>query len=240
LTKKESVIARLKSKLVVSCQAYEDSPLYGGDYMLKMAECAILGGAGGLRLCWAENVEMVRKITDLPIIGINKVIPDEIDLLNSVFITPTFESAVGIIEAGADVIALDCTPRGRTYQDVGQLIRAIQKAYPDTAIMADISTAEEGIMAAEMGVDIVSTTLSGYTPASGANKSDKPDLEIIRALKKSISAPVNAEGRIWDLTDLENVIACGPDMVTVGTAITRPNLISKRFADASIAYFGGK
>lgn len=230
------IIDSIKNKLIVSCQAYEDTPLYGADYMQKMAMCAIMGGASGIRACWADNIKSIREITNLPIIGINKVIKKNFDPINDICITPDFESAAEVIEAGADILALDCTPRNRSYDDIYKLIQQIKKSYPGILIMADISTLEEGIESEKMGVDIVSTTLSGYTSYS-RRKGDEPDYALVKELKSHVKVPVNAEGRIWEVGQLIKTLESGADMVTIGTAITRPNIITNRFVEALNKYY---
>lgn len=218
--------------------------------MQKMAMCAIQGGAGGIRACWADNVKAVREITNLPIVGINKLIDDEPVSIDKVYITPTFESAAEVIEAGADILGMDCTPRGRTYDDVNEIIEQIRKHYPAVLIMADLSTLEEGLKAEQMGVDIVSTTLSGYTPQSlkidlrhyrssldNVTSLEKmpefaPDFELIRALSKSVKVKINGEGRISETTQLIKAMRYGADMVTIGAAITMPEKITARFVNA--------
>ena len=99
MTKRE-ILQRLKGQLIVSCQAYEDNPLYGTENMVTMAKCVLAGGAKGIRACWPENVRAIRALTDAPLIGINKVMPSaDTDFYDSVFITPNYESAVAVIEA---------------------------------------------------------------------------------------------------------------------------------------------
>lgn len=78
-------------------------------------------------------------------------------------------------------------------------------------------------------MDIISSTLSGYTRQSLNRKSSRPDVELVRQLKQAVDLPVNGEGRIWELADLEAVLAAGADMVTIGSAVTRPHEITKRF-----------
>ncbi len=238
---KESV-ERLLHGVIVSCQAYEDTPLYGSENMKIMAESAILGKTNGIRACWKQDIEAIRSITDLPIIGINKVLVDDFGKKNDVFITPTYESAIDIIEAGADIVAMDCSFQFRTYESIMIEINKIKKNYPNIALMADISTLEEGIKMAESGViDIISTTLSRRK-----FKNDKsilgpgPDFDLVKELKSRIKLPINAEGAIWDIEDLKKVLEAGADMVTIGTAITRPHLITKRFTNFNKSWFSTK
>ena len=136
-------------------------------------------------------------------------------------------------KAGCDILALDCTIRpSRPLDDLIKLLEEIRQAFPDIPIMADLATLDEAKKMSELGyVDIISTTLSGYTRQSLDRFSDKPDLEMIQDIKKITDLPVNAEGRIWELDDLKKVKQAGADMVTIGTSITRPHLITKRFVD---------
>lgn len=223
-------VEKLLNGLVISCQAYEDTPLYGPQYMVAMALCAKMGGATGLRACWPQDIRAIKEACDLPIIGINKKFGDG-DPKDEIFITPTFESAKEIIEAGCDVLALDCTIREcRPFEELNTLLHRIKEAYPDIPIMADLATLEEAVKAAETGcVDIISTTLAGYTRNTCENVAERPNVELIREIKKAVSLPVNAEGRIWELHDLEEVLAAGADMVCIGSAVTRPHLIAERF-----------
>lgn len=224
------VVERLLGKTIISVQAYEDTPLYGPENMRTMAQSVLMGGADGLRACWPQDIRAIREITDKPIVGIFKDFGDG-DPLDSVFITPTVEQAAQVVEAGADILGVDCTIRpSRGLEELKRLLGGIRDRYPDIAIMADLATVEEGIAVAETGlVDIISSTLSGYTRQSLDRKSDRPDVELVRQLKQAVDLPVNGEGRIWELADLEAVLDAGADMVTIGSAVTRPHEITKRF-----------
>lgn len=229
----KDIVRRCLGKVIISCQAYEDTPLYGAQYMKAMAQCALKGGAEVIRACWKQDIAAIRSLGDFPIIGLNKVIdPDKRDQ-DYIIITPTLESAREVIEAGCDILALDCTLRPcRGKKELLKLLQAIHAEYPQTALMADIDTLEEGLYAASTGlIDIVSTTLSGrHYPGTG------PDIELVRQLKQQIDLPVNAEGRIWELKDLKDVLDAGADMTTIGTAVTRPHLITERFVQYNDDY----
>lgn len=223
-------VERLLGKTIISVQAYEDTPLYGPENMRTMARSVLLGGAEGLRACWPQDIRAIREITDKPIVGIYKDFGDG-DPLDTVFITPTLEQASEVIEAGADILGLDCTIRpSRGFSELKDLLLAIREKYPDVAIMADLATLEEGIAVAGTGlVDIISSTLSGYTRQSLDRATGKPDYRLVRELKQAVDLPVNGEGRIWEVGDLEEMLAAGADMVTIGSAVTRPHEITKRF-----------
>ena len=228
------VVEKLLGKTIISVQAYEDTPLYGPDNMRTMAQSVLLGGAEGLRACWPQDIRAIRSVTDKPIVGIYKDFPGG-DPLDSIYITPTLDRAREVVEAGAVILGLDCTLRpSRDLEALTRLLEQIHTLWPEVAVMADLSTLEEGIAVAETGlVDIISITLSGYTRQSLSRAGEKPDLQLIRDLKKAVSLPVNGEGRIWELADLEAVWDAGADMVTIGSAVTRPHLITRRFVDCS-------
>ena len=227
-------VEKLIGVVVISCQAYEATPLYGSQYMVAMALSAQLGGASGLRACWPQDVKAVKEACSLPVIGINKKFGDG-NPLDEIFITPTFESAKAIIEAGCDILALDCTIRAcRPFEELNALLHQIKDAYPDMPIMADLATLEEAVKAEETGcVDIISTTLSGYTRNSMEGVTERPDVELIKKIKKEVSLPVNAEGRIWERCDMEAVLEAGADIVSIGSAVTRPHLITERFVNCN-------
>lgn len=221
------LLNKLKNGLIVSCQAFEDEPLHGSDIMAKMAVAAKMGGAVGLRGCWPDDIKAMKKSTDLPIVGIYKVMDENTDVSRDIIITPTFETAKAIYDAGADIIALDCTKR-RSSLETERLIYKI-KTELNVMIMADISTLEEGINAAKFGADIISTTLSGYTNYSTQSKG--PDYQLIEELVDRIDNPINAEGRYWEPEQMVKAFEYGAWTITIGSAITRPELITKRFTD---------
>ncbi len=225
-------IKRLQHSLVVSCQASEGEPLCAPSHICALALSAINGGASGLRLEGVENVRYVRPHTDLPIVGLTKAtdVP-ETERLSAVYITPTFADANALAEAGADIIALDCTnrrrPDGSTMSEIIDRIHSELKKL----VWADVSTYEEGIAAANAGADIISTTLSGYTEET-ASKDSGPDLTLLEKLIKSLSKPIVLEGKVWTPEEVTDAFNRGAHAVVVGSAITRPQLITRRFVDA--------
>jgi putative N-acetylmannosamine-6-phosphate epimerase len=217
-----------KGALVVSCQARADNPLHGPVYMSAMALAAEAGGALGIRANGPEDIAAIRAVTKLPIIGIAKVWDDRFP----VYITPGFEDAARIGQAGADIIAMDATPRPRNGDPVERLIGRI-RAELGKEVFADISTLDEGRAAHAAGATYVATTLSGYTEETAPNKGDGPDLELLSALVAAIPAPVVAEGR-FDTPDLvAEAFKRGAHAVVVGTSITNPREITKKFVQAT-------
>lgn len=220
------VIETLKNKVVVSCQAMPNEPLYREECMLAMMKSVLNGGAGGLRVAGARDVMNAKKITNVPVIGLTK--PDEIpaNWKEIVYITPSLKHVGFLIKAGADVIAFDGTSRKHENCTLDEIIKLIN--INKRISMADISTVEEGINCEKLGVDMVSTTLAGYTQFSPL-KGDGPDFELLEELVKSVKIPVVLEGRIWEPEQIDKAFKIGAHCVVIGSAITRPQLITKRF-----------
>ena len=221
----ENVLEKLKGKLVVSCQALSDEPLCSPFIMGRMARAAREGGAAAIRAQGAADVVEVQRVTGLPVIGlVKRNYPD-----SEIYITPTLHEADELLETHCEVIALDMTDRKRPGGVMaGDLVEHIHAA--GVLVLADISTFEEGMKAAELGADAVSTTLSGYTPYSP--QLEGPDTELVQQLSQALQIPVFAEGRINTPEDLQLVMEAGAYGAIVGSAITRPQLITAKFARA--------
>jgi N-acylglucosamine-6-phosphate 2-epimerase len=210
--------------LIVSCQALEHEPLHGGDTMAKMARAAVEAGAIGIRTNGAADIAAIKQAVDVPVIGlIKRDIPG-----SSVFITPTLDEVKAIVAAGADIVALDATDREDRLLTVVPLIEYAHRA--GVLVMADISTYGEGVAAEKLGADLIGTTLSGYTPYSP--QQEEPDYELIERLSGSVRVPVVAEGRIWTPEGAAKALQAGAAYVVVGSAITRPQLITARYVSA--------
>jgi len=212
-----------KGSLIVSCQARADNPLHGPLFMGAMALAARDGGAKAIRANGPDDVKAV-KAAGLPVIGIHKVFSEDVP----VYITPTFAAAETLAQAGADIIALDCTPRPRNGDDPAELVRRIREEL-GLEIFADISTLEEGIAAEEMGATYISTTLSGYTEYTEP-KPEGPDLALVEALAQRVSTPIVAEGRYNTPELARAALDAGAYAVVVGTMITNPREITRAFA----------
>ncbi len=219
------MIERIKGGLIVSCQSEEGNPFHGPEYMARFALSAELGGAVGIR-AKEPDIRAIRQMCSLPVLGIDKVYSEGFE----VYITPRFEDARRIAAAGADLIALDATPRprpgGETVEDIIRRIKEELKV----PVMADISTVEEALAAERMGADIVATTLSGYT--SYSPRGEGPDWPLLEAVIGAVKAPVIAEGGITTPAEARRAIDMGAWAVVIGSAITRPIDITKRFVKA--------
>ncbi|MCA2997910.1 MAG: putative N-acetylmannosamine-6-phosphate 2-epimerase [Burkholderiales bacterium] len=211
----------LRGRLVVSCQPVDRGPMDRDDIVVALAAAAIAGGAGGVRIEGARRVAAVRGVLDAPIIGIIKR-----DLADSpVRITPFPADVAELAAAGADIIAVDATARPRP-SFVATLLEHIRSA--GVLSMADCSNVEEALAAHQLGFDVVGTTLSGYV---GGAIPTEPDLAFIRAVSAQIPR-VMAEGRFNTPASAAAAINAGAWSVTVGTAITRTEVVSGWFADA--------
>lgn len=224
---KDKIFEQIKGNLIVSCQALPEEPLHSPFIMGKMAYAAMLGGACGIRANSVEDIREIKKTVDLPIIGIIKRVYEGSD----VFITPTMEEIDLLYKEGVDIIALDATNRVRPDgKIISEVFPIIKQKYNDQIFMADCSTYEEAQLAYELGFDCIGTTLSGYTEYTLGRH--LPDLELIDRIVKDINVPIIAEGGIWTPEDLRAVFDRGVHTAVVGTAITRPMEITKRFINA--------
>ena len=197
--------------------------------MGRMAVAAKMGGAAGIRANTMEDIRQIQEETNLPIIGIVKR-----DYENSqVYITPTMKEIRELMEVRPEIIAMDATgalrPQGRSLED---FFSEVKEQYPDQLFMADCSTIEEAIRADVLGFDFIGTTMVGYTPQSTGLKIENNDFEIIREILADVKHPVIAEGNINTPEKARRVIELGCYSVVVGSIITRPQLITKSFADA--------
>lgn len=223
---KQEILERIKGQLIVSCQALPSEPLYVEEksIMYLMARAAKQAGSPCIRTSSIRDVLAIKEETDLPVIGIIKIVYDGYDS----YITPTMKEVDELYAADADIIALDCTMRRRgDGSTINEFIAQIKEKYPDVVLMADISTYEEGVNAWKCGVDFVGTTLSGYTDYSP--KVDGPDVELVKKLSETIDIPVIAEGKVHYLDEAVQMLEAGAYAVVVGGAITRPLEIATRF-----------
>ncbi|HIZ10680.1 MAG TPA: N-acetylmannosamine-6-phosphate 2-epimerase [Candidatus Eubacterium faecavium] len=217
-------MANLKRGLIVSCQAVKGEPLYGLHMMGHFAKAAVLGGAAGIRANYVSDIQEIKEQVNVPVIGIIKAEYEDSD----VYITPTLKEVKELIETGCEVIALDATKRSRPGgEKLEDLVAYIRRNAPDVEIMADCSDFEEAEAADNMGFDYVGTTMRSYTPYTAGI--EIPDYELLRKMTRELSAKVIAEGGIWETGQLEKVLACDPYAVVIGSAITRPMDITKRF-----------
>jgi len=229
VVKMNEKIKNLKGKLIVSCQALENEPLYSDFIMGRMALAAKMGGASGIRANSVVDIKEIKKQVDLPIIGIIKKDYDD----SEVYITPTMKEVDALIEVGVDIIAMDATKRLRPgKKSLKDFFSEVRKKYPNQIFMADCSTVDEAVFADEIGFDFIGTTMVGYTKESEGLKIEANDFEILRDILAKVKHNVIAEGNINTPKKCKRVIELGAYSVVVGSIITRPQLITKEFTKA--------
>jgi putative N-acetylmannosamine-6-phosphate epimerase len=213
---------RFAGGLIVSVQALPGEPMHGAEHIVAMSRAAQQGGALALRLNGPDDIRSVKRRVSMPIIGLYK------QGQTGVYITPSVEAARQVIMAGADIVAIDATdrprPDGTTFTE--QLAK-LKADLPGVLVMADVATLNEGIAAAAAGADLIGTTLAGYTDVAPATPG--PDFGLLQGLLQRVHVPVILEGRVWTPQEAAHGLAMGAWAVVVGSAITRPQVITERF-----------
>ena len=222
----EAVLSQLQGGLIVSCQAPADSPLHDPYVIGAMAAAAVNQGAIAVRIDSPAHIAAVRERVTVPIIGLWKqVIPG-----SDVYITPQFHHAQAVAEAGADVIAIDATERSRPDgEKLADLIPKIQSEL-QKPVMADIDTLTSAQAAVTAGVDILGTTLYGYTQAT--QQCEPPGFELLSTLINQFSVPCICEGGIASPPAAQQALKLGASAVVVGTAITGIDILVQRYQAA--------
>lgn len=208
----------MKKGLIVSCQALKEEPLHSSFIMGRMALAAKMAGAIGIRANGIEDIKAIKKEVDLPIIGIIKKNYDNM----KTYITPTEKELKELIEVNIEIIALDAT-----FDADLELLKSLKKRYPNQQFMADISTVEEGVRAQKLGFDYIGTTLVGYTDQS----KELNNFDVLKKLIEICEIPIIAEGNFDTPEKAREALELGAYTVVVGGAITRPQLIAKKFID---------
>lgn len=220
----------LRHKLIVSCQALPDEPLHSDFIMARMAVAAKEGGASGIRANSVVDIAAIQKAVDLPIIGIIKRDYEGAD----VYITATMKEVDELMTVRPNIIAIDATTSTRPNgESLKEFFQKAKEKYPDQLWMADCSTIDEMLTADQLGFDFIGTTLVGYTKQSQGDKIESNDFEIIRKALSKLSHPLIAEGNIDTPDKVRRVLDLGAYSVVVGSAITRPQLITKKFVEAT-------
>jgi N-acylglucosamine-6-phosphate 2-epimerase len=216
----------IRGGLIVSCQASEGDPLDDVDTLTRIATSVLLGGASGLRAEGVTRIAAFRRITQLPIIGIVKTF----DASGDVYITPDFESARAVSEAGADIIALDCTARRLTAREPWPALIDRIHSELNRLVLADIATLEDALAAERAGADAVATTLYGYTTETANQRT--VSWPLVQSMLANLTIPVVVEGHIAHPDEARMALHMGAIAVVVGSAITRPETITARFLQA--------
>lgn len=218
----QGLLENLAGSLIVSCQPVPGGPFDAPELVVRFVKAAELGGASAVRVEGIENVKAVYRATTLPVIGlVKRETPG-----SGIYITPTPRDAEQLAEQGVKIVAFDATERERSFS-VADMIHCIHTQ--DCFAMADIATAQEGRAAFASGAEFVGTTLSGYTASSPEQAG--PDLELVTQLAQA-GVRVIAEGRIGGPQQAAQALQNGAFAVTVGTAITRPEWVTRDFTRA--------
>lgn len=222
------VFGRIKGGLIVSCQSEGDDPFNTPGGVSLFAKAAQMAGAAAIRSQGLSKIKRIMRDVPLPMIGLLKgKFPD-----GTVKITGSFRQVEQLRKLKCDIIAVDGTFRLREGLSGPDFISEIKRKYPDTAVMADIATYEEGIACHKAGADCLSTTLSGYTPETAHLPKDTPDFDLLKRLAADCDIPVIAEGKIKSPDEASEMMRLGAFAVVVGTVITRPRVVMGWYREA--------
>ncbi|MEA5419810.1 N-acetylmannosamine-6-phosphate 2-epimerase [Spirulina sp. CCNP1310] len=221
------MLSALRHQLIVSCQAPADSPLHQPEMIAAIAAATVNQGAAGVRIDTPAHIRAVRqRLPEIPIIGLWKqVLPDY-----PVYITPRIEDAIAVIEAGADIVAIDATERDRCASadrpvPLGELIQAIHDR--GKLVMADIDSLSSAAQAVALGADLVGTTLYGYTELT--HNQAPPAWELLGEIAAQLDTFTICEGGVATPEMVCRALNNGADAVVVGTAITGIDLRTQAF-----------
>ena len=218
----------IKKGLIVSCQpnSIEDT-FYDIKFINRMCLAAQSGNAVALRVEGVENIRQLSKKIKLPIIALVKRC-SPIDCMSTRCITPDIKDIIKLYQSGAKIIAVDFTLRDsadiKFYTNIMHEVTKLD----NLKIIADVSSIEEALLAQDCGVSYISSTLTGYT--SITNNIPLPNIDIIKEFKKNIKIPYFAEGGYSSFESIKNAFDYGAHCVVIGTAITRPNIITRKYS----------
>lgn len=225
MTDLHPVIQRLRGGLIASAQAYPGEPMRDPRTMDQVAQACVAGGAAGIRAQGLADLSLIVQHVDVPVIGLWKEGHD------GVFITPTLTHAIAVAATGAQIVALDGTRRPRPDGlSLARTVEGLKQARPDVMVMADCGSADDARAAQDAGVDLLGTTLAGYTGERPATAG--PDIALVDEVVGFARVPVIVEGRVHTPVDALTAMEHGAFAVVVGTAITHPTTITSWFVDA--------
>lgn len=218
-------------KLIVSCQAVDDEPLNNVTAITLMAKACIEGGAKALRLSQYQHIKSIQNFIKNNKLKINTIGIIKQKYLNcNVYITPTLKEVKQLISLKVDVIALDATLRKRPKESLEQLVSYIRKNHPKQLIMADCSNEQDVKNAIKLKFDMIGTTLRGYTKDTKGKNNIENNFGFIRWCTKQTNIPIILEGGVWDPLTARNALKkTNIHALVVGSAITRPKLITKKY-----------
>ena len=217
----DAVLEHLAGGLIVSCQAPVGSPLREPYILGRIAAAAEDAGACAIRAEGLESIRAIKSEVTVPVLGLIKR-----DNSSPIYITPDLDDVRGLLDAGADIIAVDATERlregGVTSVDFVEQAVAVAGHVP---IMADVDSLSSAVLAAQSGAGVVGTTLSGYT---AGDIPQGPDIDLVRDISSAVNVPVIAEGRYSTATEVRLALEYGALAVCIGTTLTDPWTLTKR------------
>lgn len=225
----KTILKQIKGGLIVSCQALADEPLHSPFIMSRMAKAALESGAVAIRANSIADIQCIKDANETAVIGIIKKEYGN----NPVFITPTLKEVRALCSIGCEIVAMDGTLRARPNgEKLDEIVATIKAEYPDVLLMADCATLADAKYCQNLAFDLIATTLHGYTEETKGQDIADNDFAFVTELVKVLEKPLIVEGNIDTPAKLTTVMQKGAYATVVGSAITRPQLITKKFVAA--------
>lgn len=213
-------------ELIVSCQASEEEPLRDTHVQSMLAYAVVTAGVRFIR-AGAEDVAEIRRRTGAVVIGLRK--DQKLQNSGQAFITVRKTDVREVVESGAEIVAIDCTRRERP-EPLDELFHYVRSNFPHVEIIADVADVEDARRVLPLAPDYIATTLSGYTDYTAERK--LPDIELISELVKITDVPIIAEGGYTHPSEVRLALLKGAHAVVVGSALTRPHTMARRYLEA--------
>lgn len=218
---KDDIIKSFEGKVIVTCMLPD--LMSSEESAVSLAKLVVEGGAGGVIVDGVNDTNDISKAVNVPVIAMNTKRYEGSDS----YITPTMAEVSELVEkTRTDLILVDGSFTPHPVGDIGpEFIREIKLKYPETILMADVLSFDEGVKAYEAGADLLITSLSDNKVIVG-----KPDFELVNLLSRAVSIPVIAAGSIWSIDDARELLENGAYAVSIGRSIVNPYEITKRYA----------
>lgn len=210
----------MQNKIIPYVGSIPGDPFCDDSFVQEMARAVTHGGAFAIK---SNRPDILAGTVAIPIIGCHKA--ERVNVLVP-YTTATQTAIEWVCAYAVPYVCLDGTERPRP--DGSSIEEAIAYIHGrGKQAVCDISTTSEGRACFEMGADIVTTALVGYTSHS-TDGSLRRRFEVLEELATDMRRII-LEGRVKTHKQASDAMSNGAWGVCIGTSITRPHRITQRF-----------